>query len=92
MKRRRLQEGFQCEEHRRFAQPAGLIRCRSGVSLLSSALRQMHLSVDPTHTLSARSLLAPSRKEMGCVRKAGVVPSASELQELCLKEKVEAVG
>ena len=30
--------------------------------------------------------------EMGCVRKAGVVPSASELQELSLKEKVEAVG
>lgn len=52
----------------------------------------MDLSVDPTLILSARSLLAPSRREMGCVRKAGVVPSASELQELSLKEKVEAVG
>lgn len=78
---RNSQDSSEDGSHRRFAQPAGLRRCRSGASLLSPALRWMDLSVDPTLTLSARSLLAPSRREMGCVRKARVVPSASELQE-----------
>ena len=78
---RNSQDSSEDGSHCRFAQPAGLRRCRSGASLLNPALRRMDLSVDPTPTLSARSLLAPSRREMGCVRKAGVVPSASDLQE-----------